>query len=123
MFYSPNNSSSKALAQILQDTIKGQLQNDNTRQIKQATDALYLLYNAQIPAVMVECGFLSNPEEAAKAENERISAADELCNNERNTYILQQWRIKCCGAIDVLTKRSIRKTVLIICAMLNFACI
>ncbi len=66
VFYSPNNSSSKALAQILQDTIKGQLQNDNTRQIKQATDALYLLYNAQIPAVMVECGFLSNPEEAAK---------------------------------------------------------
>ena len=66
VFYSPNNESSKALAQILQNTIVKQLQNDNTRQIKEATDSLFLLYNAEIPAVMVECGFLSNPEEAQK---------------------------------------------------------
>ena len=41
------------------------LQPDNTRQCKQATSDIYLLHGAQRPAVIVECGFLSNPEECA----------------------------------------------------------
>lgn len=65
VFYSPNDPGSKGLALIMQNTIIGLLQNDNTRQIKQATDALFLLYNAEIPAVMVECGFMSNAAELA----------------------------------------------------------
>ncbi len=65
VFHSPNQEDSRILAQILQDQLREKLQPDNSRQIKEAGDNLFLLYNAQIPAVMVECGFLSNPEECA----------------------------------------------------------
>jgi len=39
------------------------LQPNNGRVIKKATDDLFLLYKAKAPAVMVECGFLSNAAE------------------------------------------------------------
>ena len=41
-----------------------------TRETKPVGDELYLLNNTKNPAVMIECGFLSNPEEAQKLENE-----------------------------------------------------
>lgn len=64
VFYSHRNEQSKEIAEYLQSTIVKNLQNDNTRQIKQSGTEIYLLYNATSPAVMVECGFLSNPAEA-----------------------------------------------------------
>ena len=42
------------------------LQPDNRRQTKAADSGIFLLDRAQTPAVLVECGFLSNPAEAAK---------------------------------------------------------
>lgn len=44
------------------------LQPENTRQNKEAGEEIYLLSQVQVPAVLVECGFLSNPEEAALLE-------------------------------------------------------
>ena len=66
VWYSPNNESSRALAQSIQDTVRASLQPENDRQVKQATSSIYLLHHLHSPAVLVECGFLSNPEEAAK---------------------------------------------------------
>ncbi len=63
VFYSPNDPESKELGLSLQSTIKSLLQPDNTRTVKQATKSTYLLYKAKIPAVIVECGFLSNKTE------------------------------------------------------------
>ena len=63
VFYSPNHSGSKTLGTTLQATIKEKLQIENDRCAKQATQDTYLLYNATIPAVIVECGFLSNAAE------------------------------------------------------------
>lgn len=37
---------------------------ENTRQNKEAGEEIYLLTHCQVPAVLVECGFLSNPGEA-----------------------------------------------------------
>ena len=37
----------------------------NTSQAK-ANDTYYLLKRTEVPTIIVECGFLSNPEEAAK---------------------------------------------------------
>ncbi len=37
----------------------------NTRQEK-ANDTYYLLKRTQVPTIIVECGFLSNPEEASR---------------------------------------------------------
>lgn len=59
-YYSPNNSKSKILATSLREKMLLYLQPDNRRQLKEATSALYLMYNAKNPAILVECGFLSN---------------------------------------------------------------
>jgi N-acetylmuramoyl-L-alanine amidase len=66
IFYSPGNQLSERLAAVLQENFAANLQPDNTRQTKKAGDNLYLMYNAKCPAVLVECGFLSNSEEAAR---------------------------------------------------------
>ncbi|MGN0624176.1 MAG: N-acetylmuramoyl-L-alanine amidase, partial [Oscillospiraceae bacterium] len=46
------------------------LQPENTRETKPVGDQLYLLNNAECPAIMVECGFLSNREESLKLQDE-----------------------------------------------------
>jgi len=66
MFYSINHDDSQKLAQEMQEQFRKKLQPDNMREIKAADDALYLLDNAKIPAILVECGFLSNPQECEK---------------------------------------------------------
>ena len=68
-FYSSNNLSSKILADFIQKSILSQLQPDNKRVIKKSGTDIYLLYNATKPAVMVECGFISNVEELSKLKN------------------------------------------------------
>ena len=67
VFYSPKTKEeSQALAQTIQDCVINTLQKDNKRQIKESGTSVYLMYNAVKPAVLVECGFLSNYEETNK---------------------------------------------------------
>ncbi len=63
VFYNGKIEQSKALGEAIQGSIVSLLQPENTRVNKKATSSTYLLYNATIPAVLVECGFLSNREE------------------------------------------------------------
>lgn len=70
VFYSPNAPESSHLAQCIQSSIVLSLQPENTRQIKESGSSIYILYHATEPAVLVECGFLSNPEETAKLNDE-----------------------------------------------------
>lgn len=70
MFYCPKVAASEQLARIMQKQFVSKLQPDNTRETKPVGDELFLLNNAKCPAVMIECGFLSNHEEAAKLEDE-----------------------------------------------------
>ena len=65
VFYSGNDTRSEALAQCIQSAVVSTIQPENTREIKRSGTEIYLLYHAVRPAVMVECGFLSNPEETA----------------------------------------------------------
>lgn len=69
MFYSDNNPESERLARIMQGQFVKNLQPENTREIKLCHEELYLCYYSQNPTVMVECGFLSNPDEAEKLKN------------------------------------------------------
>lgn len=69
VFYSKNNPESRLLADSIRHSVITELQPDNSREIKQSGSDIYLLYHAQIPAVMVECGFLSNYEETEKLKN------------------------------------------------------
>lgn len=64
VYYSPNHPESKALAETVQGNIRAYLQPDNQREIKSATSAIYLLHNIKNPAILVECGFISNRAEA-----------------------------------------------------------
>ncbi|MBQ8504094.1 MAG: N-acetylmuramoyl-L-alanine amidase [Clostridia bacterium] len=64
VFYSPNNEISRLIAESIQNNIISLVQSENTRKIKESGTEIYLLYHAENPAVMVECGFLSNPGEA-----------------------------------------------------------
>lgn len=70
VFYSKNDPGSKMLAEAVRAQIITNLQKDNTREVKQSGTEIYLLYHANVPAVMVECGFLSNAEETAKLKDE-----------------------------------------------------
>ena len=63
VFYSAKFDESKELGESIQRSIINLLQHESTRVNKQATSSTYLLYNAKIPAVLVECGFLSNKQE------------------------------------------------------------
>lgn len=67
VFYSPKTKDeSQILARTIQDYVVNTLQKDNTRQIKECGTSVFLMYNAVKPAVLVECGFLSNYEETNK---------------------------------------------------------
>ena len=64
VFYSANDPRGAALAEAIRASIVETLQPENTRQNK-VGEGVYLLEQCRVPAVLVECGFLSNPEEAA----------------------------------------------------------
>ncbi len=70
VFYSKNCSESKELAERIQESMKQSLHPAMEREIKKADDGIYLLKKAKIPAVLVECGFISNPEEQQKLSDE-----------------------------------------------------
>ncbi|MBR4051373.1 MAG: N-acetylmuramoyl-L-alanine amidase [Clostridia bacterium] len=70
VFYSTNSPESKILAQSVQQTVVKMLQPNNSRKIKPVGSNIYLLYNCTIPAIMVECGFLSNVNEAQKLKTD-----------------------------------------------------
>ncbi len=63
VFYTPNFDEAAVLGQCLQDAFVKELQPENKRTIKKGTSSTYLLKNAKVPAVIVECGFLSNRQE------------------------------------------------------------
>ena len=65
IFFGPNAPESEALAQITQERFRTFLQPENTRQKKKAGKNLFLMYTAKCPAILIECGFLSNAQEAA----------------------------------------------------------
>lgn len=80
VFYSPKSvEESSALASSIQQTVVGTLQPDNTRQIKECGTSVYLIYNAVKPAVLVECGFLSNFEEAEKLKTKNYQKKMAFC--------------------------------------------
>lgn len=66
VFYGPQNPESQRMGELLQQRMVEMLQPENTRKAKPCGDSVYLIYHAQMPALLVECGFLSNREDAQK---------------------------------------------------------
>ena len=65
VFYYTNSVEGQKLAQLVQDILVQRVEPDNRRQIK-PNDSYYMLKKASVPIVIVECGFLSNSDEAEK---------------------------------------------------------
>ncbi len=79
VYYSPHNSSSKLLAESIQSEVKSKLQNDNNREVKKSGSTIFVLKNLDCPAVLVECGFLSNPKEEALLSDCKYRKKLALC--------------------------------------------
>lgn len=69
VFYYKKSEQSKRLAECIQTRLKEFADNSNTR-IPKANLDYYILKNTQKPAVIVECGFLSNDEENKNLNSE-----------------------------------------------------
>lgn len=67
VWYSPNDEISPTIADKILNNVKKNIQPENKRENKKSDDSYYILYKAQKPSVMVECGFVSN-----KNENKRL---------------------------------------------------
>lgn len=68
-FYAPTEGS-QPLAEHFQNSIKSALQPDNERAVKQIPDTVYIMNHVSCPAVLIECGFLTNPDEEALLRDE-----------------------------------------------------
>ena len=61
-FYNTKNENSKKLAEKIQDGLNESIQKENKR-VAAKLNTVYIMKNVEIPISIVECGFLSNPEE------------------------------------------------------------
>lgn len=71
VFYSGNNEKSKLLAEAIQSSVTTVLQPNNSRIVKKSGSGIYLLYHAELPAVLVECGFVSNSNDVKNLNDEK----------------------------------------------------
>ncbi len=70
VYYSAHHPLSQALALSVQNSVQATLDPNNQRKIKKADSAIYLLDRNEKPAILIECGFLSNDEEARRLATE-----------------------------------------------------
>ena len=61
-FYNTKNEKSVDLAKSIQESLNESIEKENNR-VAMKLDSVYIMKNVEIPISIVECGFLSNPEE------------------------------------------------------------
>lgn len=59
----------EALARVIQDSLNSTINIGNEKNCKKIPDTIYLMKHVTAPAVLVECGFLSNGEETEKLQS------------------------------------------------------
>ncbi|MGL4344241.1 MAG: N-acetylmuramoyl-L-alanine amidase CwlD [Cellulosilyticaceae bacterium] len=69
VFYYENAEASKQLAYSVQSNIKSEADPNNKRTIK-STTSYYVLKSTTMPSIIVECGFLTSPEEEKLLKSE-----------------------------------------------------
>ena len=68
-FYNKANENSKILATSIQSNLNDAMQKENNRTPAQL-NTVYIMKHVEIPITIVECGFLSNPEEESLLQTE-----------------------------------------------------
>lgn len=61
-FYNEKSEDGKRLARLIQSSLNEAIQKENNR-VAKSIENIYIINNVEIPTTIVECGFLSNPEE------------------------------------------------------------
>ncbi len=74
MFYTATNDMSEKLATTMQKQFVEYIQPKNKRETKLVGEELFLINFAKCPSLIVECGFLSNPTEAALLESDEYQS-------------------------------------------------
>lgn len=92
VFYHKSSEKGRVLAECVQESLRARLDGNNARMAKENQE-YYILRTTQIPAVIVECGFLSN------AEEERL--LNDTAYQERLAWAVY------CGILDYFEKISI----------------
>ena len=72
-FYKKENEEGRKLAISIQNNLNNAIQKDNKR-VPMKIENVYIIKHVEIPTTIVECGFLSNPEE------EKLLLTDEYQN-------------------------------------------
>ena len=67
-FYKGGDENSKKLADAIQKNLNKTISNENKR-VTHTLNDIYIMKHVEIPIALVECGFLSNPEEATNLQN------------------------------------------------------
>ena len=65
VYYSKNNEKSKKIADAIHKEVKSGLQSENKR-LPKAGENIYIMENSTHPAVLIECGFISNMAECER---------------------------------------------------------
>ena len=68
-FFKEGNEEGKKLAKCIQNNLNEAIQKENKREPLNINN-VYIIKYVEIPTVIVECGFLSNPEEESKLQTE-----------------------------------------------------
>jgi N-acetylmuramoyl-L-alanine amidase len=69
-FYQKGSEEGKKLSEIIQNELKEVIENQNHRMAK-SIDTVYILKNKNMPGALVECGFLSNPQEERLLQDDK----------------------------------------------------
>lgn len=69
IYYSKNNEQSRIMSSLIREQVIAKIQPENTRGIKKANENIYLLDKITSPAILIECGFLSNEEESRQLDD------------------------------------------------------
>ena len=68
-FFNTSNEQSKVLAEEIQSNLNEVMQKENNR-IAMKLNTVYIMKHVEIPISIVECGFLSNPQEEQQLQDE-----------------------------------------------------
>ncbi len=79
VFFSDGNSMSKALADSVQSMLKFGVDKNNKRVAKCADKNIFILQKANCPAVLVECGFITNEKEADLLKSDTYQTKISVC--------------------------------------------
>ena len=71
VFYYTGSEEGRRFAELMQTELIRQVDPTN-RRVSKANDSYYLLRKTTIPLLIVECGFMSNPSEAKRLQDEAV---------------------------------------------------